>query len=320
MTGRLATTVVAALLGAFAFSRPLYAEDMEGADLTAPPPAAEAPLNLVGTLAKVRDSGTITLGYRAAALPFSYVSSQSKTGEPIGYSIDLCLGVVDEIRRELQGSKLTVAYVEVTSENRVGAVAGGKIDIECGTTTDNLGRRRAVSFSPVIFVAGTKLMAKRGSGIRSLRDLEGKKLVVTAGTTNERALVALNNQHKLGLDIVSAADHPASFDMLVSGKADAFAADDVLLSGLIASRNAGATMEVVGDFLTYEPYGLMYRKDDAEMAQAVNNAFAAMAVSGKWAAIYRKWFVAPTPTGEAFDLPMSLQLTEAMRAMGAEGF
>ena len=116
---------------------------MNGADLTAPPPAAEAPLSLSGTLAKVRDSGTITLGYRATALPFSYVSSLSKTNEPIGYSIDLCLGVVDEIRRELQGANVAVAYAEVTSENRVAAVADGKVDLECGSTTDNLERRRA---------------------------------------------------------------------------------------------------------------------------------------------------------------------------------
>jgi glutamate/aspartate transport system substrate-binding protein len=319
MMARFLPTIAAAGLGAVLLAPTTRAEDMNGADLTAPP-RVEAPLSLAGTLAKVRDSGTITLGYRATALPFSYVSSQAKTNQPIGYSIDLCLGVVEEIRRELQGANVAVAYAEVTSESRVAAVADGKVDLECGSTTDNLERRKLISFSPVIFVAGTKLMTKRGSGILSLRDLAGKRLVVTAGTTNERALVALNDKHQLGIDIVSAADHQASFDMLVSGKADAFATDDVLLNGLIASRNAGVTMEVVGDFLTYEPYGLMYRKDDAEMAAAVNNAFAAMAESGQWAAIYHKWFLTPTPTGEAFDLPMSLQLTEAMRAMGAEGF
>ena len=175
-------------------------------------------------------------------------------------------------------------------------------------------------FSPVIFVAGTKLMVRRGSGIHSLRDLSGKTLVVTSSTTNEIAARTLNAKYALGITILASHDHDASYDLLASGKADAFATDDVLLDGLIVSRRSEDLMEVVGDFLTFEPYGLMFRKDDAQMADAVRRAFATMAVDGQMVAIYRKWFLAPTPTGEQLNLPMSLQLIEALRAMGADEF
>jgi len=298
---------------------PVWAEDIGGADLTAPPtPSGDSlPTTLSGTLAKARASGVITLGYRDASFPFSYVRDGA---EPLGYSLDLCKGVVDEIARELQGAPLRIAYAPVTSDSRIEAVTSGKVDLECGSTTENVERRKVVAFSPLIFVAGTKLMARRDGAVRSLRDLGGKTLVVTIGTTNETAMRGLNDKYNLGLTIVAASDHDASYDMLASGKADAFATDDVLLNGQIASHHAAATMQVVGDFLTYEPYGLMFRKDDPEMAEAVRRAFAAMAADGQLVANYRKWFLDTTPTGERIDLPMSLQLTEALRAMGADAF
>jgi len=283
---------------------PVWAEDIGGADLTAPPtPSGDSlPTTLSGTLAKARASGVITLGYRDASFPFSYVRDGA---EPLGYSLDLCKGVVDEIARELQGAPLRIAYAPVTSDSRIEAVTSGKVDLECGSTTENVERRKVVAFSPLIFVAGTKLMARRDGAVRSLRDLGGKTLVVTSGTTNETAMRGLNDKYNLGLTIVAASDHDASYDMLASGKADAFATDDVLLNG---------------HFLTYEPYGLMFRKDDPEMAEAVRRAFAAMAADGQLVANYRKWFLDTTPTGERIDLPMSLQLTEALRAMGADAF
>jgi glutamate/aspartate transport system substrate-binding protein len=297
---------------------PTSAEDVGGADLTKPPETGDsAPAELTGVLAKIRLSGVVTLGFRDSAFPFSYARPPSE--EPQGYSMDLCKAVVEEIVRELPGAPIRVAYEKVTAESRFDAVASGKIDLECGSTTDNLDRRKLVAFSPVIFIAGTKLMTLRSSNISTLRDLKDRKLVVTAGTTNENALHALNDKFKLGIDIVTAPDHSASFDMLVSGGADAFATDDVLLNGLIASHKAGGAVQVVGDFLTYEPYGLMYAKDDPAMAGVVDRAFSALAVDGQWSAIYRKWFLTTLPTGEAFDLPMSVQLSEAMRAMGDPG-
>ncbi|MBV9751705.1 MAG: amino acid ABC transporter substrate-binding protein [Hyphomicrobiales bacterium] len=301
-------------------SGPIFAEDLIGADTTAPPVASEenTPAVLSGTLQKIHDSGVVTIGYRQASFPFSYARPPSP--EPLGYSIDLCLGIVDELRRELSGAPLRVAYAPVTADTRMDAVRSGAVDLECGSTTNNLERQRSVAFSPVIFVAGTKLMVRRGSGIGSYRDLDGKTLVVTSGTTNEMALKLLNEKYKLGIKIISAKDHEESYDMLAQGKADAFATDDVLLNGFIIAKKAEAGMEVVGDFITYEPYGIMFRKDDPLMAEAVLRAFQTMARTRKLSSIYRKWFVEPTPTGEIVNLPISAQLAETFRSLGAEDY
>jgi glutamate/aspartate transport system substrate-binding protein len=295
------------------------AEDLNGgADRTAPPPATEAntPETLTGTLKKVRESGVVTIGYREASFPFSYM--RPGAAEPIGYSIDLCRGVVDEIVRELGGARLRIAFVPVTSDSRMEAVKSGTADLECGSTTGNTERQKSVAFSPIIYVAGTKLMVRRGTGITSYRDLRGKTLVVTSGTTNEAALRALNDKYRLGITIVAARDHDESYAMLADGKADAFATDDVLLYGFIVAKKAQATMAVVGDFITYEPYGLMFRRDDPQMAEAVSRAFTIMAEQRKLAEIYRRWFLQRTPTGELLDLPMSVQLAEVFRGMGEE--
>jgi glutamate/aspartate transport system substrate-binding protein len=310
----------AAAVGGLAFAGlGARAEDLNGgADRTAPPPATEAntPETLTGTLKKVHDSGVVTIGYREASFPFSFV--RPGAAEPMGYSIDLCHGVVDEIARELNGAQIRVAYVPVTSDTRIDAVKSGKVDLECGSTTSNTERQKSVAFSPIVYVAGTKLLVKRGSGIASYRDLRGKTLVVTSGTTNEAALRALNDKYKLGITIVSARDHDESYAMLADGKADAFATDDVLLYGFIAEKKAEATMQVVGDFITYEPYGLMFRRDDPLMAAAVTRALTVMARRHALADTYARWFLQRTPTGELLNLPMSVQLTEVFRGMGEE--
>lgn len=315
---RLAAGALFASLAALPLG-PAGAEDLEGADKTAPPPVTEdnAPEVLTGTLKKIRDSGSVTIGDREASFPFSYIR---QGGPPIGYSIDLCLGIVDEIRRELGGAPVAVAYQSVTSETRMDAVMSGKVDLECGSTTSNIERQKSVAFSPVIFVAGTKLLVKRGSGIASYRDLSGKTLIVTSGTTNEKAMRLLNDKYKLGITILAGRDHQESYDALVSGKADAFATDDVLLTGFIAANKAQDKLEVLGDYLTYEPYGIMFRRDDPEMASAVSRAFATMASTGALVATYHKWFLQPTPTGEFLDMPLSLQLTESLRALGVDEF
>lgn len=298
---------------------PAAAEDLNGANNTAPPAVSEdaSPALVAGTLKTIRDTGAVTIGYREASFPFSYVR---QGGKPIGYSIDLCLGVVSEIRRELGGIPLDIHYQLVTADTRMDAVMRGKVDLECGSTTSNTERQKSVAFSPVTFVTGTKLLVKRGSEIGSYRDLGGKTLVVTSGTTNETAMRTLNDKYKLGIDIVSAKDHQESYDMLVAGKAAAFATDDVLLAGFVAANKAQDSLVVVGDFITYEPYGIMFRKDDPQMADAVTRAFATMAHTGTLVATYHKWFLEKTPTGEFLDLPLSLQMTEALRSLGADEF
>jgi glutamate/aspartate transport system substrate-binding protein len=294
------------------------AEDLGGADRTAPPPASEesTPAILSGTLKKVRDSGIVAIGYREVSFPFSFV--QPGASRPLGYSIDLCLGIVEEIVRELDGNQTRLDFTPVTPDTRIEAVTSGKIDLECGSTTSNAERQQSVAFSPIIYVAGTKLMVKRSSGISSYRDLGGKTLVVTSGTTNEVAMKQLNDKYQLGIAIVAARDHDESYTMLADGKAAAFATDDVLLYGFIVARRAGAAMAVVGDFITYEPYGIMFRKDDPLMAAAVTRAFRVMAHRRALTDTYRRWFLRPGPNGEQLNLPMSAQLSEVFRASGEE--
>jgi glutamate/aspartate transport system substrate-binding protein len=294
------------------------AEDLGGADRTAPPPMTEenTPAILSGTLKKVRDSGVVVIGYREASFPFSSV--QPGVSRPLGYSIDLCQGVVDEIARELGGAPTRVDFAPVTPDTRMEAVTSGRVDLECGSTTSNAERQQNVAFSPIIYVAGTKLLVKRSSGISSYRDLGGKTLVVTSGTTNEAAMKQLNSKYKLGIAIVSARDHDESYTLLADGKADAFATDDVLLYGFIVARKAAAAMAVVGDFITYEPYGIMFRKDDTLMAAAVTRAFLAMAQRRELTDTYRRWFLQPGPNGDSLNLPMSVQLSEVFRSLGEE--
>ena len=268
---------------------------------------------LIGTLKKIKDSKTITLGYRASSIPFSYLN---RPGDPIGYSIDLCAAVADEIAKELQGVEVVVKYKKVTAETRISALLSGEIDLECGSTTANFQRKKEVSFSPIFFIAGTKLLLPRSSRISSYRDLLGKTVVVTAGTTNEAAVRAISDKQKLAINIIIGSDHAESFAMLKEGKADAFATDDVLLYGLVATTKSGDQYHVVGEYLSYDPYGLMYRKDDPDFAAVVDRTFSRLAQSRELVQLYNKWFQQRLPTGERLDLPMSPQLEEIFRVQG----
>jgi glutamate/aspartate transport system substrate-binding protein len=268
---------------------------------------------LTGTLKKIKDSKTATLGYRASSIPFSYLN---KLHQPIGYSIDLCNEVVKEVATELEGAEIGVSYRLVTAETRIPAVRSGEIDLECGSTTANFQRKKEVAFSPVFFVAGTKLLVPRSSDIESYRDLRNKTVVVTAGTTNEEAVRTISEKQHLGIKLLVGKDHTESFAMLKEGKADAFATDDVLLYGLVATTGSGDQYHVVGEYLSYDPYGLMYRKDDPDFAAVVDRTFSRLAQSRELVQLYNKWFQQRLPTGETLDLPMSPQLEEIFRVEG----
>lgn len=276
--------------------------------------AAPRENELKGTLKKVRDTGVLTIGYRESSIPFSYLNAR---GQPIGYSIDLGHAVAAAISNELGGATVTVKFVPVTSETRIDALVSGQIDLECGSTTNNLERQKQVAFSPIFFVSGTKLMVKRGSPIQSFRDLKGRTVVATAGTTNVDAMRRLSEKFDLAINLVAGRDHADSFAQVVDGKAEAFAGDDALLYGLIAQNKARDTLMVVGDFLSYDPYGLMYRKDDPQMTAVVNRAFADMAASRDLEYTYNRWFRQRLPGGETLNLPMSAQLAEIFRVLGA---
>jgi glutamate/aspartate transport system substrate-binding protein len=268
---------------------------------------------LSGTLKKIKDTGTITLGYRESSLPFSYLNHRQ---QPIGYAMDLCREVVEEAATELDGMDIKIALAPVTAADRFDKVKSGAVDLECGSTTSNLQRQKEMAFSPVFFVAGTKLMVPKDSTVKSYRDLAGKTAVVTAGTTNEGALRTLSDKQKLGINIVTARDHAESFAMLAAGNADAFATDDVLLYGIIATEPSAHDMKVVGDYLSYDPYGLVYRRDDPGFAAVVERAFTRMAAERRLAELYNKWFRRRLPTGETLNLPMSPQLQEIFQVLG----
>jgi glutamate/aspartate transport system substrate-binding protein len=279
------------LLGAVVLVRPAWAQGDQ----------------LTGTLRKVHDTGAITLGYRESSVPFSF---RDRGGQPVGYSIDLCLEVVKDVAAELGVPSVQVRYELVTPENRVSMLQSGRIDLECGSTTSSRTRQREVSFSPIIFVAGTKLLVNRSSNVASLRDLRGKTVVVTAGTTNETAIRALDAKEKLGLNIMVTPDHAQSYARLAAGAADAFATDDVLLYGFIATEPNGSMFKVVGDYLSYEPYGLMYRRDDPAMADIVAGTFRRLADEGEFARLYNHWFQSKLPGGQVLGIPISPQLAE----------
>jgi ABC-type amino acid transport substrate-binding protein len=271
-------------------------------------------IGLTGVLKKIHDSGEVVIGYRESSIPFSYLNSR---GEPIGYSIDLGRSIVDAISNELNGQTLKIRFEPVTSASRFEAVVSAKIDLECGSTTNNTERQKQVSFSPIMFVAGTKLMVKRGSPVESYRDLKGKTVVVTAGTTNEQAIQRLSDRFELGIKIVEEKEHADSFKRLAAGTVDAFAGDDVLLYGLAAINKAAGDFDIVGDFLSYDPYGIMFRKDDLPLSNLIRHVFEEMAQSRDLTYNYDRWFRKKLPNGDALNLPMSAQLEEIFRTMGS---
>jgi glutamate/aspartate transport system substrate-binding protein len=275
-------------------------------------------------LSQIKGTRTVRVGYRASSPPFSFLDG---AGQPIGYSLELCSAIVDEIGREVDEPAketdvrvipgLKIEYVAVTPETRIPMLVDGKIDLECGSTTANAERVRQVAFSPLIFVAGTRLLVPRATGVRSIRDLKGKSIAVTRGTTNEKAIADAGAKFGLDLRIVTSADHEESFRMLAEKKVDAFATDDILLYGLIARHQAQQQLEVVGDLLSYEPYGIMYSRDEPEMKEIVERTFRRMAEDGDLVPLYMKWFRARLPTGERLNVPMSRELEDSFSALGS---
>ncbi len=274
--------------------------------------AAQTSEGLSPTLAAIKASHVVHLGYRESSPPFSFLD---QSGRPIGYSLELCEAVVDEIGVEVDDANLKIEYVKVTSDDRIQAVLANKIDLECGSTTANAERAKQVAFSPLMFVAGTKLMVPKASAVQSVTDLKGKTVVVTKGTTNEQAMHNADKKFSLGLNIVTAADHEQSYQMLSDGKADAFATDDILLYGLIVRHKSQDKFRVTGDFLSYDPYGIMFRKGEPQLSDVVERAFRKLGSGHDLIPLYNKWFVARLPTGERMNVSISPQLEDAFKAM-----
>ena len=262
---------------------------------------------LTGTLKKIKESGTITLGHRDSSIPFSYIADAS--GKPVGYSHDIQLAIVDGIKKDLGLPELKVKYNLVTSQTRIPLVQNGTVDVECGSTTNNAERGQQVDFSVGIFEIGTRLLSKKDSTYKDFADLKGKNVVTTAGTTSERILKSMNADKQMGMNVISAKDHGEAFNMLESGRAVAFMMDDALLAGEMAKAKKPDDWAVTGTPQSYEIYGCMVRKDDPAFKKAVDDAIVAIYKSGEINKIYAKWFTQPIPPkGLNLNFPMSEEL------------
>src|SRR5947207_14555432 len=262
--------------------------------------------------ANIKNAHVVRLGYRESSPPFSFLDQANR---PIGYSLELCEAIVDEIGVEVDDANLKIEYVKVTSDDRIPAVVQNKIDLECGSTTANADRAKQVAFSPLIFVAGTKLMVPKVSTISGPADLRGKTVIVTKGTTNEQAMQKVDKKFGLGLNLITAADHEQSYQMLADGKADAFATDDILLYGLIARHKAQDRFRVAGHYLSYDPYGIMFRKGESQLKAVVDRPFRTLGSGRDLVPLYNQRLVARLPTGEKLNVAISPQLEEAFKAL-----
>ena len=256
-----------------------------------------------GTLKKIKDSGSITIGHRDASLPFSYYDDKQ---QPIGYAMDLCTKIVDAVKAELKMPNLKTSYQLVTSANRIPLMANGTIDLECGSTTNNVARQEQVWFTMTHFVTANRWVSKKSAKLKTLQDLKGKTIVSTAGTTNIKQITEINAAQNLGMNIISANGHPEAFQMVETGRAVAFVMDDILLAGLAAQSRSPNDYEISSVALSVEPYGIMVRKDDKAFKAVVDKAMTDVLKSGQINAIYSKWFEKPVPPKNInLNLPMS---------------
>ncbi|KAF7599780.1 MAG: amino acid ABC transporter substrate-binding protein [Candidatus Dactylopiibacterium carminicum] len=267
---------------------------------------------LDGTLKKIKDNGSITLGIRESSFPLSYLDASQK---PIGYHIDICNAIVDAVKTKLALPKLEVKTQAVTSQNRIPLTVNGTVDLECGSTTNDTSRQQQVAFAPTTYITNVMMAVKKSSGIKSLSDLNGKPVATTTGTTS----VQLIRAHKVGQGVnfreVYGKDHADFFLMLETDRAVAFVMDDNLLMGLIANSKAPQDYAIVGESLSLEPIAIMLRKDDPQFKGLVAATIGSLAKSGQLAKLYTKWFLSPIPPkGVNLNVPMS----DALKAAIAE--
>jgi len=265
------------------------------------------------TLDKIKQSGTMTLAYRESSIPFSYLGGDA---QPTGFGFEICEKIADKVKVATGRADMKKAYQSVTSANRIPLLQNGTIDIECGSTTNNSERGKQVQFATNYFYTGTRFLVKAGTSVNKLADLAGKPVVSTTGTTNFQIIRRLNEEQKLGIDLLGAKDHAESALLVQSGRAVAFAMDDILLYGLKASSLQPAELAVVGEAIQVEPYAIMVRRDDPAFKKLVDDTVAGLMKSGEFEALYKKWFLSPIPPkGINLNAPMSKELVDNMKAL-----
>ena len=257
---------------------------------------------LTGTLKKIKDSGAITLGHRESSVPFSYYDDKQQV---VGYAMDLCYRIVDAVQKELKLGKIEVKLNPVTSATRIPLMANGTIDLECGSTTNNLEREKQVSFTITHFVTANRFVSKKANNLKTVEDLKGKTIVSTSGTTNIKQITEIGAQKNLDLNILTAKDHAEAFLMVETDRAAAFVMDDILLFSLVASSKSPQDYVISPDALSVEPYGIMLRREDPDFKKVVDTAMVAIYKGGEINQIYEKWFLKPIPPkGINLNVPM----------------
>lgn len=277
--------------------------------LAVAPVCAQSPL----TLDKIKSSGQISVGYREASVPFSYLDG---SGQPIGFAWEICNRVVEQAKKATGRADLKITPVPVTSQNRIPLLQNGTLDIECGSTTNNSDRAKQVSFAINYFYTGTRFLVAADSGLKSLADLKGKRVVTTTGTTNYQIIRNLNAQQGLNIELLGARDHSDSFLYVQQNRAVAFAMDDILLYGIKAAAVHPAQWAVVGEPIQVEPYAIMIRKDDPAFKSLVDGTLSALMKSGEFETLYKKWFQSPIPPkGINLNAPMSTELIQNLKEL-----
>jgi glutamate/aspartate transport system substrate-binding protein len=265
---------------------------------------------LAGTLAKVKQSGSISLGVRETSVPFNY---QDDKQQYLGYSLDLCLKIVDQVRKELGASDIKVVMTPTTAATRIPLLANGTTDLQCDGASNTADRQKQVAFSPTVFVTGNRLLSKKSSNIAKLDDMKGKPIVAMSGTTNIKQIVALNNERKLGMNVLTITEHSEALLMLETGRAIAYAQDDIHSAALAASAKNPGDFIISDEALSVDPYGLMFRRDDPQFKAVVDKAITDLFKSGEFKTIYAKWFQSPIPPkGVNLNWPIPVYLQAAI--------
>jgi len=273
--------------------------------------------DLTGTLKKIKETGSITIGYRESSIPFSYLDDKQ---QPIGYAMDLCMKVVDAVKADLKMPNLKVNLQPVTSSNRIPLLQNGTIDMECGSTTNSVARQQQVSFGPTYFVINVTAAVKKSSGVKQLADLNGKTISTTSGTTSVPLLKQYEKTKSADIKEIYGKDHAESFLLLTQDRVSAFVMDDILLAGQIANSSNPGDYMIIPESLRTEPYSMMIRKDDPQFKALVDKAVGGVMKSGEIDKIYAKWFTSPIPPKSiSMNFPETPAIKEAFKNPNDKG-
>ena len=281
------------------------------APLAAPKSEVSEDVKNEKTLDRIRRTNKIVIGNRSSSIPFSYYGENKK---PIGYAIDICLNVAETIKKQYNLPTAKIEFVEVSGDTRIPFVEDGKVDLECGSTTNNADRRKRVDFSIPYYVAGVKILARKSEGIESITDIKGKKVAVGKGTSTIKIVERLNKERLLNLSTIEEKDFPSAMQAVVEKRADIFILDDILLYGERSKVAEPDKYIVTNDFLSVEPLAVMMKKGDVEINKVVNKKIVEMINNGEINKLYAKWFQSPIyPTNKSLNIAPDALLTEVFR-------